>query len=98
MKPSAATLFAEDSRHSFQNQSGFIITVKDAISAFLCWDGKTKLPHISMQVTLPATRLKEIVLPFPYVLAKKYLFQHPAAPALSFSTAVKKIPADIDEF
>lgn len=60
MKTSAAILFAEDSRLSFQNKPGFTIKVKETVSAFLCWDGKKKLPHISIQVTLPALDSREL--------------------------------------
>lgn len=36
------------------------------------WDGKKKLPHISVQVTLSASRLKGIVLPI--CASKNYLY------------------------
>lgn len=68
MKPYAAILFAEDSRQSFQSYSGFTITVKDTISAFLSgMERKSCHTSLCKWLFLP---LDSRELYFLYVLAK----------------------------
>lgn len=97
MKASGSILFAEDSKHPFQNQKSFIIVVKYTVSAFLHQNGKINLPYISMQVAVPLSEHNMIYLPS-HMGWQKCLSQHAGALAMSFSTTVKKISADIDDF